>query len=147
MRRFTPTALALLAASARADYLYGDEPTSTIPIPECTATSSTGSGAFFDMRPDIAWPADSGKTHKSSSHRDYYSKGYDYGKNFTMNICSSVVEPPENVVGVDETLWANVSAYYVYNDSVYSIGYVDNAFSRSVGRIPPSLPRRRIADW
>lgn len=124
MRSFTPAAMALLVASVRADYFY-EEPSQTTQIPECTATSSTGSGAFFDMRPDIAWPEDAGKAHKSALHKDYYSRGYDYGKNFTMNVCNSVVDPVTDVVGLEDGLWANISAYYVEDGKVYSIGFVD----------------------
>lgn len=94
-------------------------------LPACTATSSTGSGAYFDLRPDIAWPEDTeGKAHKSNLHKSYHARGYDYGKNFTLNICNSVVEPVYDVVGVSESKWANVSAYYTSDDNTYSIGYV-----------------------
>jgi len=122
MRAFTTTVLALLAGSASA-YFSDDEPSTTSTyVPACTATSSTGSGAFFDLRHDIAWPADSGKEHKSAIHKDYHARGYDYGKNFTMNICSSVVDRVTDVVGVDESRWSNVSAYYMSQGNIYSIG-------------------------
>jgi cation-dependent mannose-6-phosphate receptor len=124
MRALTTTVLALLAGSGNA-YFSDDEPSTTSThVPACTATSSTGSGAFFDLRHDIAWPADSGKEHKSAIHKDYHARGYDYGKNFTMNICSSVVDRVTDVVGVDESRWSNVSAYYMSQGNIYSIGCV-----------------------
>lgn len=122
MRIVTTTPLlALLAASTSA---YDDEPTHTTHAPACTATSSTGSGAFFDLRPDVAWPSDSGKPHKSAHHKDYHARGYDYGKNFTINICNSVIDPVTDVVGVDQSQWMNVSAYYMSQGNIYSIGCV-----------------------
>lgn len=122
MRTFTSIALALLAASVSAS--SDEEPSHTTQAPLCTATSSTGSGAYFDLRPDTAWPEDSGKAHKHAVHKDYHAKGYDYGKNFTMNICSSVIEPVWDVVGVEESMWKNVSAYYTSHGNIYSIGSV-----------------------
>lgn len=124
MRTFTTALLALMGASTASASSYDKEPTLTAHAPACTATSSTGSGAFFDLRPDIAWPSDSGKAHKSAVHKDYHARGFDYGKNFTMNICNSVVDPVTDVVGVDESQWMNVSAYYMSRGSIYSIGYV-----------------------
>lgn len=127
MRVSFPTLLALFAASARA--LEDEEPSETTQVPECTATSQVNSGAYFDLRPDIAWPEDSGKTHKSNHHKDYHARGYDYGKNFTINVCNSVVDPVTNVVGVEEERWANVSAYYMSQGDIYSIGLVCTAAS------------------
>lgn len=114
--------LALFAILARAKRSDDDLPTTTTHIPECTATSSTGSGAFFDLRPDIATSADSEKAKKKGLHKDYHAKGYDYGKNFTINICNSVVDPVTNVQGIKEAQWANVSAYYMSHGNIYSIG-------------------------
>ncbi|KAF4983086.1 hypothetical protein FZEAL_1415, partial [Fusarium zealandicum] len=98
-----------------------DLPSSTINIPECTATSHTGSGGFFDLRPDMAVVSDE-HTKKYAVTKDYFSKGYDYGKNFTLNICGAVVDPIDDVVGVDTSLWQNVSAYYMERGQVISIG-------------------------
>jgi cation-dependent mannose-6-phosphate receptor len=100
----------------------GDSATPVHP-PSCTATSSTGSGAYFDLRPDIA--AAPGKSKSSYGvTKDYHIRGYDYNKNFTLNICSPVIEPVKDVSGVSESSWANVSAYYTSYGDVYSIGYV-----------------------
>lgn len=100
--------------------------TSTANAPACTATSSTNSGAFFDLRPDIAVKEDeSGKSsHKGAPTADYRARGYDYGKNFTLNICGAVVEPVKDVVGVPSGLWPNTSAYYVQKGEVFSLGSV-----------------------
>lgn len=53
---------------------------------------------------------------------DYHARGYDYGSNFTINICGAVVEPIENVVGVEESKWQNISAYYTSKGDAYSLG-------------------------
>ncbi|PFH61488.1 hypothetical protein XA68_17213 [Ophiocordyceps unilateralis] len=111
---------AALLAGAVVSAITGDadssssSTTTTTTAPACTATSSTGSGAFFDLRPDLA-----GSPNKA---KDYHAKGYDYGSNFTLNICGSVVESVSEVVGVEKNLWANVSAYYTAHGNVYSIG-------------------------
>ncbi|OAQ61203.1 mannose-6-phosphate receptor, binding protein [Pochonia chlamydosporia 170] len=98
-----------------------ETPSSTTHVPACTATASSGTGGFFDLRPDTAHPADKGK-HKTGITKDYHSRGYDYGKNFTMNICGAVVDPVTDVMGVSKSQWANVSAYYMSHGSIYSIG-------------------------
>lgn len=125
MRAFSLPSAALLLAGTASAYSYDDEkPSTTAALPACTATSSTGSGAYFDMRPDIAYPEDDeDKAHRAAlHHKDYLSRGYDFGKNFSMNICGPVVEPITGVVGVDEDEWANVSGYYVSDGAIYSIG-------------------------
>lgn len=111
-----------LAAAASA---IQDPASTVIHVPECTATSSSGSGAFFDLRPDRAYPADADSdTHRYAPTKDYFAKGYDYGKNFTLNICGAVVDSVSDVVDVQDSLWANVSAYYTYQNKIYSIGLV-----------------------
>lgn len=117
----------LLAAASTAAALSDVGPSSSsASAPACTATSSSGSGAFFDLRPDTAVrssrPGD--KPHKGNVVKDYHARGYDYGNNFTMNICGSVVDPVADVVGIDRNLWANVSAYYISRGKIYSIGFV-----------------------
>ncbi|KAH7170162.1 putative vacuolar sorting receptor [Dactylonectria macrodidyma] len=111
---FVPFLLAVANASQ-------DGSTATAHVPACTATSSTGSGAFFDLRPDMAVEPVEG-SHKSGVTKDYFAKGYDYGKNFTMNICGAVVDPVSDVIGVSPSLWQNVSAYYTSKGQVFSIG-------------------------
>lgn len=85
--------------------------------PDCTSNSHTG---YFDLRPDIAVPPEEGG--KKSVTEDYHANGWDIGYNFTMNICGALVKPVEDVRGVDEEHWRNVSAYYTYDGSLYSIG-------------------------
>ncbi|KAF7543650.1 hypothetical protein G7Z17_g10574 [Cylindrodendrum hubeiense] len=118
--RFQPTSLVpFLVAAAAA--VQDDPPTATHHVPACTATSSTGSGAFFDLRPDMASMPEDG-AYKSGPTKDYFSKGYDYGKNFTLNICGAVVEPISDVVGITPPRWQNVSAYYTSQGQIFSIG-------------------------
>ncbi|KAL5612728.1 hypothetical protein BROUX41_004187 [Berkeleyomyces rouxiae] len=96
---------------------------SSAPPAACTATSVSTLGGFFDLRPDIAVPAakDAPKV-KGVRTTDYEARGWDYGYNFTLNVCSSVVAPVKDVVGVDQAQWQNVSAYYTHEDKVYSLG-------------------------
>ncbi|KAI2465315.1 mannose 6-phosphate receptor domain-containing protein [Annulohypoxylon bovei var. microspora] len=90
----------------------------------CTASSTSGS--FFDLRPDMALklnPDGSKPSHSNGAPVvDYKAKGYDYGSNFTLNICGAVVEPVDSVIGVDSSKWQNVSAYYTSKGDVYSLG-------------------------
>ncbi|KAI2642931.1 mannose-6-phosphate receptor binding domain-containing protein [Xylaria nigripes] len=91
----------------------------------CTASST--SGAFFDLRPDIAIKPNADGSRPSHSHgaplADYKARGYDYGANFTLNICNALVEPIENVKGIEESKWSNISAYYVSDGDYYSLGF------------------------
>ncbi|EOO03192.1 putative vacuolar sorting receptor protein [Phaeoacremonium minimum UCRPA7] len=97
------------------------EPEKTTTVEPCTAKST--SGAFFNLSPDIAIKLEEGtKPHKSAPSEDYYARGYDYGYNFTLNICAAVVKPPKEVVGLDDDLARNVSAYYESKGKVYSLG-------------------------
>ncbi|KAF7563983.1 hypothetical protein G7046_g105 [Stylonectria norvegica] len=115
-----PTASLLFVAAAT--YASSPSPTTTTHVPACTATSSTGSGAFFDLRPDMAVLPPTGSHKSSGVHKDYFSKGYDYGRNFTINVCGAVVDPVSDVVGVGAGGWANISAYYSSHGNIYSIG-------------------------
>lgn len=120
---------AVSLGGSRADPSPSPSPSSssstTTHVAACTATASAGSGGFFDLRPIRAHPANSGAQHKAGVTKDYRSKGYDYGKNFTLNICGAVIDPVTDVMGVAKSSWANVSAYYVSHGSVYSIGLVN----------------------
>lgn len=101
----------------------------------CTATSTLGS--FYDLRPDTAVrpPASDSKTGRRAStigHHptvDYRARGYDYGSNFTLNICGPVVGDIDNVHGIDKGAWANISAYYVSKGDVYSLGSQSGALT------------------
>ncbi|OHE91692.1 hypothetical protein CORC01_12983 [Colletotrichum orchidophilum] len=112
--------LLFAAATARA----ADTTTSstTTSAPACTAASKSGSGAFYDLRPDIAIKAEEGKSSKSSVTSDYHARGWDYGRNFTLNICAPVIEALDDVEGLTKSESKNVSAFYEYKNEVYSIG-------------------------
>lgn len=120
MRLLAPTVVLLFALSASA--ADADKPTTTTHAPECTATSSTITDAFFDLRPDTARKSTTANPNKYGVTKDYHARGFDYGKNFTLNICGAVVEPVEDVVGINKKTWQNVSAYYESNGDIYSIG-------------------------
>jgi len=117
----------LLALAALGGVAHAEEPdktstsTSSAVVTPCVATAT--SGAFFDLRPDTAIVVPEGeKAPKGSPVQDYLARGWDYGHNFTLNLCGAVVEPVEDVVGVDRDLWRNVSAYYEIGRKVYSLG-------------------------
>jgi len=113
--------LCLLLGALLGRSLADTEPDPTTTTAPCTASST--SGAFYDLRPDIAAvPEEGSKLHRGVRTTDYFAKGYDYNANFTLNICEAVVEPPKNVEGLAESAWKNVSAYYEYKGKVYSIG-------------------------
>jgi cation-dependent mannose-6-phosphate receptor len=75
------------------------------------------------LRPDTAIivPEDA-KAPKHVPTVDYIARGWDYGSNFTLNICGAVVKGVEDVVGVEKSLWQNVSAYYESKGKVFSLG-------------------------
>jgi len=96
--------------------------TSTPVVTPCVATAT--SGAFFDLRPDTAVVYAEGEKHvKGIPTDDYVARGWDYGSNFTLNVCNAVVKKVTDVVGVEKSLWRNVSAYYETKGKVYSLGY------------------------
>ena len=64
------------------------------------------------------------KKEKDEKIESWMVKGYDYGVNFTMNFCAPVIEKLDDVYGVDDKLWRNVSAYYERGGRTYSLGYV-----------------------
>ncbi|KAK6209450.1 Cation-independent mannose-6-phosphate receptor CI-MPR [Pestalotiopsis sp. IQ-011] len=98
----------------------------------CTATNPK-SGAFFDLRPDIAvkQPSDGSKVKNGVSIKDYKINGFDYGFNFTMNICAPVVEEISNVRGgINSEQWGNISAYYTAKGDTYSLGFSNGELKR-----------------
>ncbi|KAM7201130.1 cation-dependent mannose-6-phosphate receptor [Rhypophila sp. PSN 637] len=113
-------AVAVLASVTVAeDGKFSTTPTATATA--CVATST--SGAFFDLRPDTAVViAEGEKPGRGVKTEDYLARGYDYGYNFTLNICGAVVKGIEDVVGVDKSDWKNISAYYEEKGKVYSLG-------------------------
>lgn len=102
--------LLLLAAALVGLSLAADDKTATATA--CTAISTKG-GSFFDLRPDIAVaPKKDGKHSRRGPSADYQVKGYDYGYNFTLNICDAVIATPDDVVGVEISQYKNISAFY-----------------------------------
>ena len=90
----------------------------------CTIRSPT-TGAFFDLNPVRLHFAEEGeKTHSDARNTSWAARGYDYGANFTLNICGPVLEKLDDVVGVPEANWKNVSAFYEKAGQTYSIGSV-----------------------
>jgi len=81
---------------------------------------------FFDLRPLQAVQAKPSKTNIKPDIEGWQARGYDYGANFTLNFCGPVVRNLTDVQGVDKTMWANISAYYVKNEKTYSIGMENN---------------------
>lgn len=117
-----PAFCALLTVLAGAALAENTETTttSTSTMP-CTATAT--SGAYYDLRPDIAIAPEEGVTPKHGVHTtDYLARGFDYGANFTLNICGAVVKSVKDVDGVDSKVWRNVSAYYRSGSNIYSLG-------------------------
>lgn len=115
-------ALAALAGVTFAEDKPGTKSTSTTATSTATACVATStSGSFFDLRPDVAVIADK-TTKKSARTEDYQARGWDYGSNFTMNICGAVVKGVEDAMGVEKALWKNISAYYVQKGQVFSLG-------------------------
>lgn len=117
-----PAIVSLLALTSTT-FAADAEPTTTAAA--CTASST--SGAFFDLRPDAAIkprPNGSRPPHsRGAPLTDYKARGFDYGANFTLNICNAVVEPIEEVKDIDATKWQNISAYYVSQGEYYSLGF------------------------
>jgi cation-dependent mannose-6-phosphate receptor len=119
--RSIPPLLALPLISSAADTSVSATASATATALPCQATSS--SGAFYDLTHDVAIvEAEGSKHHKGAIIEDYRARGWDYGSNFTLNLCAPVVKPVKDVVGVDKLLWKNVSAYYVAKGKTYSLG-------------------------
>lgn len=125
----SPRGLLLLALAALPSLALAEDPTKTTAttstssvVTPCVATSTNG--AFFDLRPDQAIVVAEGeKPPKGVPTEDYTARGWDYGTNFTLNICGAVVREVTDVVGVEEKYWRNVSAYYTKDGKIYSLGY------------------------
>ncbi|CAJ2510269.1 Uu.00g061690.m01.CDS01 [Anthostomella pinea] len=116
-----PVLLSFLCLASTTLASDSDKTTSTAP---CTASST--SGAFFDLRPDVAVKpkADGSKSNTNGAPlEDYKARGYDYGSNFTLNICGPVAEHIEDVKGIEESKWQNISAYYKSQGDYYSLGF------------------------
>jgi cation-dependent mannose-6-phosphate receptor len=113
-----------VAAIAAFTTVLAEEKTAP-PLKPCTIRSPS-TGAFFDLSTlRLEPPAKDSKVAKGESVNSWPARGYDYGANFTLNICGPVVEELKDVQGVKSSLWKNVSAYYVKDKKTYSIGYGD----------------------
>lgn len=86
---------------------------------------STLSGSFYDVRPLNLSVA--GTSTQSATNESYHARGWDYGTNFTINICGPVVEDLDDVHGVARKQWANISAFYKdpVHETVYSLGQLN----------------------
>ncbi|KAI9838002.1 MAG: hypothetical protein M1819_006156 [Sarea resinae] len=94
----------------------------SIPNKPC-AVRSPNTGSFFDLSSISLKPLEPGqKRHKDDRTESWHAKGYDYPANFTLNFCAPVLEDVKEVVGVDKSLWKNVSAFYEFDGKVYSLG-------------------------
>ena len=117
MHLFSPSILVALFHAFSA--LAADDSKSGKP---CTVTSPNHN-TYYDLRKLAVLPLEEGeKKHKDDREESWHAKGYDYGANFTINFCAPVVEELKSVVGVEEKLWKNVSAFYEKEGKTYSIG-------------------------
>lgn len=87
----------------------------------CTIHSAT-TGSFYDVRPLMLTEA--GTKTQAATNESYHSRGYDYGANFTINICGPIVEQLGSVDGIQKSRVANISAFYrdPSDDTIYSLG-------------------------
>ncbi|KPI35202.1 putative mannose 6-phosphate receptor-like protein [Cyphellophora attinorum] len=114
-----PSLIALLSLTQYTTAASDDKKPAPKP---CTIHSPT-TGSFIDMRPLALSRDGAGSSSQSSTNESYHAKGYDYPYNFTLNFCDSVVEKLEDVNGVKERNWRNVSAFYKdSHDNIISIG-------------------------
>lgn len=118
-----PTTL-LLSLALQAYAAASDDKAKTKPLDPCTVASPGGS--FYDLRPLAILPPDEKKkTTKGEKVDDWHARGFDYHEakaNFTLNICAPVVDKKEDFVGIEKSLWKNVSAFYELDNKKYSIG-------------------------
>jgi len=92
-------------------------------LPKPCTIRSPSTGSFFDLNPLHLLPlSKDSKPSKLESEHSWTAKGYDYGANFTLNICGPVVEDLDHVEGIKSSMWRNVSAYYMKGKDAFSIG-------------------------
>ncbi|EEH19822.1 hypothetical protein PABG_02081 [Paracoccidioides brasiliensis Pb03] len=120
------TRLALLATVLQTLFLCRSTFAAVAKAPRksCTIYSPTN-GAYFDLNTISLSPPevkDGKKVNIKDREESWHAKGYDYPANFTINICAPVIEDLKDVVGVEESRWGNVSAYYRLDGKTYSIG-------------------------
>lgn len=69
-------------------------------------------------------PEEGKKASKDDRTESWHARGWDYGANFTLNICAPVIEDLENVSGLSSKEYRNVSAFYKKGSKTYSLGTV-----------------------
>ncbi|KAK5940378.1 Cation-independent mannose-6-phosphate receptor CI-MPR [Knufia obscura] len=91
----------------------------------CTIHSSL-SGNFYDVRPLTL--KESGTKTQAATNESYHSRGYDYGANFTINICGSVVEELDDVYGIPKKGCQHIAAFYTdpVDNTTYSMGQTNH---------------------
>ncbi|KAK3399525.1 mannose-6-phosphate receptor binding domain-containing protein [Sordaria brevicollis] len=138
-RRLLSGLVALCALTGAAHASSSDDSSSASPSPSSTTTTTSTvtpcvatstSGAFFDLRPDIAVvPEKDVKLPRGTRTEDYIARGYDYGYNITLNICAPVVKGVEDVVGLTSEGWSTVGGYYEKGGKTYSLGQQSGALT------------------
>jgi cation-dependent mannose-6-phosphate receptor len=99
-----------------------DDSKKSPPVKPCTIRSAS-TGAFFDLSSlHLVPPSKDSKSSKLESEQSWSARGYDFGANFTLNICGPVVEALDDVEGIKSSMRKNVSAYYTKDKKTYSIG-------------------------
>lgn len=89
------------------------------------AVKSPVTGGFFDLQAiNLKLPDPDKKGSGSGRNVSWPARGYDYGANFTLNICGPVLEKFEHVEDVPEHRWKNISGFYEKDGRVFSIGWV-----------------------
>ena len=93
-----------------------------LPINEPCTIHSTFTGGFYDVRPLLL--KEGGTKSQAATNESYHSRGYDYGANFTINICGPVVEDLKDVEGISKSHYGNISAFYTdpIDQTTYSLG-------------------------
>lgn len=92
------------------------------PLP-CTIHSPS-SGSFYDLQPiSLKRPDLDKRSSKNMKTKSWQANGYDFNANFTLNICAHVIEDiKDDVDGIDQKQWQNISAFYTKGGKTYSIG-------------------------
>lgn len=112
-------AIGVLAVLSGLTTAETDEKATRIP---CTIRSPN-TGVFYDLRSLSIPLPDPDKKPKSGARTESWSvRGWNYNANFTMNICTPVIEEVKEVDGIKEAQWRNVSAFYKKSGKTFSIG-------------------------
>jgi hypothetical protein len=119
-----PVLLLLLLNNVAALLQERAERTPKAADPRCTVTNPL-TKEFYDLRPLTRHESD--KSLQSSDiadcRTDWHVNGYDYGHNFTLNICEPVLSDYSDVVDTFDR--RNVSGFYIDNEGrKLSIGYL-----------------------